>query len=62
MSTESKIVCNSKGPNLCHGIKTLTKADGEVLEFEEGKVVALCACGKSNNMPFCSGAHAKDKE
>jgi CDGSH-type Zn-finger protein len=55
------IVCNSKGPNICHGIEKVLKADGTEVLIEEGKAVALCACGKSANAPFCDGSHKKEE-
>jgi CDGSH-type Zn-finger protein len=27
-------------------------------QLEEGKTYAWCACGKSENQPWCNGAHA----
>jgi CDGSH-type Zn-finger protein len=42
------------------------KQNGEAKLTREGqekvvaaKMVALCRCGQSKNMPFCDGAHAK---
>ncbi len=32
---------------------------GEKEEIREGKVVALCRCGRSNDKPFCDGSHAR---
>ena len=29
-----------------------------VLKAEEGKTYAWCACGRSENQPFCDGSHA----
>ena len=29
-----------------------------IIELEEGKTYAWCACGKSENQPRCNGAHA----
>ena len=29
-----------------------------IIEQEEGKTYAWCACGKSENQPWCNGAHA----
>ena len=30
----------------------------EMIELEEGKTYAWCACGESSNQPFCDGSHA----
>ena len=45
------------GPHLVKGGCIVKDADGTVLK--EGAVVALCACGKTGNAPFCDGSHAK---
>jgi CDGSH-type Zn-finger protein len=45
----------------------VTNAEGESLEYREGKKFpaqaqyALCRCGHSANKPFCDGTHAKVK-
>jgi CDGSH-type Zn-finger protein len=31
-----------------------------VIEVEEGKKVAWCACGRSANQPFCDGSHSRE--
>lgn len=36
--------------------KVAQKGPYEV-ELEAGKVVYWCACGKSDNQPFCNGSH-----
>ncbi len=61
-----KIVKN--GPYLVVGGAPLTetvitpKGDGYVLkpgrELPQGETYALCRCGRSQNAPFCDGAHA----
>ena len=28
-----------------------------IVEAEEGKSAAFCACGRSANLPFCDGSH-----
>ena len=30
----------------------------QIEQVEEGKTYAWCACGKSENQPWCNGAHA----
>lgn len=29
-----------------------------LMEVEAGKTYSWCACGKSNNQPFCDGSHS----
>ncbi|MDF1700691.1 MAG: (4Fe-4S)-binding protein [Planctomycetota bacterium] len=45
------------GPHIVKGGCTVVGPDGGVLK--EGAVVALCACGRTGNAPFCDGSHAK---
>lgn len=45
-----------QGPHLIKGGCTVVDADGAVLRT--GRVVALCACGKTGTTPFCDGSHA----
>jgi len=30
----------------------------QIEQLEEGKTYAWCSCGKSENQPWCNGAHA----
>ena len=36
----------------------VAKKGSYVVAVEAGKAYAWCACGKSNNQPFCDGSHA----
>ena len=29
----------------------------QIIELDKGKTYAWCACGNSNNQPFCDGSH-----
>jgi CDGSH-type Zn-finger protein len=67
----AKIQIAKNGPYLVNGDLPLseqhivTNAEGESLEYKEGKKFprkpqyALCRCGQSSNKPFCDGTHAK---
>lgn len=55
--TENQITSLAQGPNLVYGCKKVVKADGTVVDQDPTKPVALCACGKSANKPFCDGSH-----
>lgn len=56
---ETTITVNDGGPYVIRGdaIKVLD-ADGGELEWQ-GKAVALCRCGQSENKPFCDGTHGR---
>jgi CDGSH-type Zn-finger protein len=67
----AKIQITKDGPYLVSGDLPLseqwiaTNAEGESLEYREGKKYpaqaqyALCRCGQSANKPFCDGSHKK---
>jgi len=67
----AKIQITTDGPYLVSGNLPLseqwieTNAQGESLEYREGKKYpeqaqyALCRCGQSANKPFCDGSHKK---
>jgi CDGSH-type Zn-finger protein len=53
-----KIRAREDGPYLVDGPAVLVDADGNESPIE-GKTVALCRCGGSQNKPFCDGTHRK---
>src|SRR5712671_2740538 len=67
----AKIEVTKDGPYLVSGGISLseqsivTNAEGESLDYREGKKYAaqqqykLCRCGQSGNKPFCDGTHKK---
>ena len=55
---EVKIQARENGPYLVDGPAVLVDADGNESPIE-GKMVALCRCGDSQNKPFCDGSHRK---
>jgi CDGSH-type Zn-finger protein len=69
--TEVRVVVSEDGPYIVTGNVALSKqtiganAEGDSEEWTEGRTFstpptyALCRCGRSNNKPFCDGAHAK---
>jgi len=57
MGDGTKIQAAPNGPLLVHDAPTLTNSKGATLETKA--VTALCRCGRSENKPFCDGAHAK---
>lgn len=57
MASGSKIQAAPNGPYLVHNSPSLKNSKGDDLETKE--VTALCRCGKSDNKPYCDGAHAK---
>lgn len=57
-----KIKLLSQGPLIIKGQFELIGSDGNVFLLSADQIktgVALCRCGKSQNMPFCDGAHLK---
>jgi 3-phenylpropionate/trans-cinnamate dioxygenase ferredoxin subunit len=54
-----EVNARENGPYLISGSGILVDADGNEVEIE-GKMVALCRCGASQNKPFCDGAHRKE--
>ncbi len=53
-----KIRARENGPYLVDGPAVLIDAGGNESSIE-GKMVALCRCGGSQNKPFCDGTHRK---
>jgi CDGSH-type Zn-finger protein len=54
-----KVMLRENGPVLIESKgEAKLKQNGEEKEVA-GKMVALCRCGQSKNMPFCDGSHAK---
>jgi CDGSH-type Zn-finger protein len=49
---------NCSGPLWVRGGIALIGADGQTYELRNR--MALCRCGRSENKPFCNGAHAAD--
>ena len=52
-----KIQAAPNGPYLVHNSPPLKNSKNGDLDTRE--VTALCRCGKSDNKPYCDGAHAK---
>jgi CDGSH-type Zn-finger protein len=47
------------GPYLVKGPIRLIDNNGNEFDVEDGKTIALCRCGGSNNKPFCDSTHGK---
>lgn len=45
------------GPLLVTGAFDLQDGSGSTISKDEGRPIALCRCGQSENKPFCDGAH-----
>lgn len=45
------------GPLLVKGAAKILDPDGNLIR--ESNHIVLCACGKSDNKPFCDGSHAR---
>lgn len=54
-AVEVKVINN--GPYIVNGKIVIKDAQGNVIK--EADRCTLCSCGKSGNMPFCDGSHAK---
>jgi CDGSH-type Zn-finger protein len=54
-----KVKMRENGPIMLetNGEAKLTQEGQE--KVVAGKMVALCRCGQSKNMPFCDGSHVK---
>ena len=53
----TKITLRLNGPVLVDGDFEIFDAQGNRVEHEAGKNVALCRCGQSGKKPFCDGSH-----
>jgi CDGSH-type Zn-finger protein len=58
MSEPTKITAADNGPFLVFGEVVITDGAGQPYQVN-GSPIALCRCGASTNMPFCTGTHAK---
>ena len=56
-SLETKVEVLKDGPLLIYGTLMVTDKDGNT--EKKNKTTAFCRCGKSNNKPYCDGAHVK---
>ena len=54
---ETKVEVLENGPLLVYGILKVIGKDGD--SEIKNKTTAFCRCGKSNNKPYCDGAHVK---
>lgn len=54
---ETKVEVLQDGPLLVYGTLKVTHKDGAT--EVKNKTTAFCRCGKSNNKPYCDGAHVK---
>ena len=45
------------GPLLITGEIELQDGSGAEMSKDEGRPLAFCRCGASENVPFCDGAH-----
>ena len=54
---ETKVEVLENGPLLVYGTLKVVAKDGS--SEIKNKTTAFCRCGKSNNKPYCDGAHIK---
>jgi CDGSH-type Zn-finger protein len=45
------------GPLLVTGAFQLQDGSGAEMSKDEGRPIALCRCGQSEDKPFCDGSH-----
>jgi len=58
--SEVNIRLRDNGPFVVEGPVKLTDVEGNEFTIDSSKpAIALCRCGKSENRPFCDGAHSK---
>lgn len=55
--SEAKLVVKEKGPILVSGDFTLCDDKGNSIDTQGKATIALCACGLTENGPFCDGKH-----
>lgn len=55
--TEPSITVYRDGPLMLRGDVQIVDQDGNVIEPNHARGVALCRCGKSRMRPFCDGTH-----
>jgi len=55
----TKITVLDNGPLRIEGNFTICDASGKEFGLGGRTALSLCRCGKSANLPFCDGAHAR---
>jgi len=56
----AKITVFDHGPMKVEGVLEVVDGAGGRWDLGGRDVVVLCRCGKSENAPFCDGAHKRD--
>ena len=56
----TKITVRNNGPLRIEGSFTIEDSEGNTFDLAGRTVIGLCRCGKSENKPFCDGAHKKE--
>jgi CDGSH-type Zn-finger protein len=57
VSEPVEIKVRDHGPYKVSGPVRLVDAEGNELEFDAERPLALCRCGQSRTKPFCDAAH-----
>ena len=55
----TKITVRNNGPLRIEGSFTIEDSEGNTFDLAGRTVIGLCRCGKSENKPFCDGAHGR---